>query len=123
MKKDYRLSNANLNILNAVYTLSEEGVEATLDGLAMLIGGSYSEETLPYLNSAAYGYLASVSSKRIKARIHALIRRDYLFLDYDEESDTQFLLLTNKSRSLNLKMLGKKPLKDKKRVCFRQKEK
>lgn len=123
MKREKPLSSAQKTILRSIYTLALEGQEATIEGLSLLLVGKYVPETELYRDSKLFGYLSSISGKKIKGRIHQLIREGYVKLIYDHKLDAQFVTLSEKCLSLSLNSLEKKTLSRKQVVLFRRKGK
>lgn len=104
-------------ILGAVLTLDNEGYKVTAKGLCLVLIGDKRIKDLAESN--VFGYLPSVTSKKLKSRIRYLINLDYLKLDYDLSLDVHFLTLTAKCDDLNLKPLKKKsPKKEKEEVYY-----
>lgn len=115
------ISNAYISVLRAIYTLDREGYILTSDGLAYLLVGDYRLEDLK--NSAAYSYFSSISTRKIKNRIHYLIRYGYLKLEFKKDCNLHFLLLTEKALSLELKPLIKRDVKEDNLVYYLKKGK
>ncbi len=103
-------------ILGAVLTLDEEGYKVTPKGLCLVLLGDKRVKDLA--ESKVFGYLPSITSKKLKYRIHYLINLDYLRLDYDESLDVHFLSLSSKCQELDIKPLKKKPLKKEKEEVY-----
>ncbi len=103
-------------ILDAIFTLKDEGYKLTEDGLALLLKGM--GEIGDLSSSLAYGYLSSLSSKKIKNRIHYLVNHGYIFREYNKELDTHFLVLSEKAIDLDLHKLRKKKLKAEKNIYY-----
>lgn len=103
-------------ILDAIFTLKDEGYKLTEDGLAFLLKGKKEVSDLSF--SLAYGYLSSLSSRKIKNRIHYLINHGYIFREYNEELDMHFLILSEKTIDLDLRKLRKKKLKTEKNIYY-----
>lgn len=118
MKEELKV--AYKNILRAVHTLEEEGYMMTVDGLSLLLIGDSKLNDLS--GSEAFGFLSSLSSRKVKGRINYLVRYSYLKLDYNNELDTHFLVLTDKSRALNLKKVVKKDSNGDMNIYYLQKE-
>lgn len=105
-----KLSLAYLHVLNGVYTLKLEGIEATADGLSKILRGVVDLDTNKFIYSAAFKALPSLSSRRLKGRINTLITKGYLEEDYDFETKTSFLRLTKMCDELRLEPLEKKDI-------------
>ncbi len=105
-------------ILDAIYTLENEGYAATLEGLALLLEGDKRTKELSF--SSSYSYLSSISKRKIKNRVHYLINHGYIFLEYDYSNDLQFLRLTPKNLDLDLRLLKKKDIKVKEEIYFKK---
>lgn len=114
------LKNGYKTILHAVYTLKEDGYVMTLDGLAFLLVGDNRLDDLA--ENPSFGYLSSLSTRKIKGRINYLIRYSYLKLDYSKDLDMHFLALTDKAEALNLKKLVKKETIRYKNIYYLKKE-
>ncbi len=97
-------------ILNAIFTLKEEGFKLTQDGLTLLLRGEKELKELSF--SSAYAYLPSLSSKKIKNRIQYLINHGYIYREYNKALDVHFLTLTGKAFDLDLRRLAKKEVKE-----------
>ncbi len=97
-------------ILNAIFTLREEGYKLSQDGLTLLLRGDKELKELSF--SSAYAYLPSLSSKKIKNRIQYLINHGYIYREYSKEFDVHFLTLTYKATDLDLRTLTKKAIKE-----------
>lgn len=119
MKEELKASYKN--ILCAIYTLDSEGYLMTTDGLSLLLVGDLRVADLS--GSAAFGYLPSLSTKKIKNRINYLIRYSYLNLQYHKEFDIHFLVLSDKGKALKLKKVVKKPSECTKNIYYLKKEK
>lgn len=102
--------------MDAVYTLKEEGYQATLDGLTHLLLGEEEGKSLSF--SAVFAYLPSLNSKKIKNRIHYLLQNGFLLLKYDPIYDVHFLILSPSAEG-NRKLLMKKKQTKKEAVYFR----
>jgi hypothetical protein len=87
-------------LLSFLALLEQEGYEVTMEGFAKILIGERDEETAPLMNSAAFGALPSLGSKRLKMRCHELIRHGYLTLRYSEEDQDYYLQLNAQSRPL-----------------------
>jgi hypothetical protein len=83
-------------LLSSLFLIKELGYEVTMDGLAEILQGERNEETAPFFESPVFGSLPSLSSKKIKGRIHYLVRRGYLELSYSEEEEDYYLRLNEK---------------------------
>lgn len=110
-----KISSSKETILDAVYTLKEEGYKATLEGLTHLLLGN--EEGNVLSSSAIFAYLPSLNSKKIKNRIHYLLQSGYLLLEYNSQYDAHFLFLSPKGKE-NRKLLHKKAQKKEETVLF-----
>ena len=105
-----KLSLAYLHVLNGVYTLKLEGVEATSDGLSKILRGVVDLDTNKFIYIAAFKSFPSLSSRRLKGRVNALISNGYLEEEYDFETKTSFLRLTKLCDELRLEPLEKKDI-------------
>ena len=103
-----KLSLAHLHVLNGIYTLQLEGVEATSDGLSKILRGVVDLDTTKFIYSAAFKAFPSISSRRLKGRINTLLSKGYVEEVYDFETKTSFLRLTKVCDELRLEPLEKK---------------
>lgn len=86
-------------LLSALFLIKEAGYEVTAEGLSLILRGVKTEETIPFFENSVFSFLPSLSSKRIKARVHQLVRQGYLRLSYREEDEDYYLLLTDKGNA------------------------
>jgi hypothetical protein len=82
------------SLLSALASLEEAGVEVTADGLVKVLHGVVERETSSLVDLPAFGYLPSLSSKKLKNRIHWLVRQGFVHLSYDSKLEDYFLALT-----------------------------
>jgi uncharacterized FlgJ-related protein len=110
MKKNVpgECKRAYRSLLSAIASLAEAGVEVTADGLTKILQGRYDEETASLQANAAFGYLPSLSSKKLKNRVHWLVRSGYLALVYAAEAEDYFLALTAKGEENLIPLQAKK---------------
>lgn len=114
MEKPISLSKRT--ILGAILTLENEGYKVTSKGLCLILIGDNRVKDLSESN--AFGYLPSITSKKLKNRIHYLINLDYINLEYDSSLDVHFLSLSSKALELKLNPLKKKQLKREKEEVY-----
>lgn len=81
-------------LLSSIFVLKKMGYEVTMDGLSLILRGVRNEETAPFFESAVFAFLPSLSAKKIKGRVHQLVRQGYLRLSYSEEDQDYYLVLT-----------------------------
>ena len=87
------------SLLSAIASLAEAGVEVSADGLVKILHGVVDEETRSLVSLAAFGYLPSLSSKKLKNRIHWLVRAGFVVLSYDQGVGDYFLQLSEKGHA------------------------
>jgi hypothetical protein len=102
------------SLLSALASLQEAGVEATADGLVKILHGVADRETASLVSLPAFGYLPSLSSKKLKNRIHWLVRTGFVSLSYDEAVEDYFLALSEKGLANVIPLTPKKKEKDEK---------
>ncbi len=97
-------------MLIAISEFRSEGYEATMEGLSKLLKGISDEETLAHSSSSLFGFLPSLSKKKLKNRFHWLVREDYVRLKYDAKRKDCFLALSEKGEAevLNRSLAKKK---------------
>lgn len=97
-------------LLSLISLLEKEGEAATAEGWVKILRGILDEETQAVAESVCFGYLPSLSSKKLKNRFHLLVRKGYLRLVYNEEDGDYYLLLSERGRAEALPdSLRKKP--------------
>jgi hypothetical protein len=108
-------------LLLAVSELKSEGYEATMEGLSKLLEGVSTEETSAHDSSSLFGFLPSLSSKKLKNRFHWLVREGYIRLQYDARRKDYFLALSPKGEAeiLNRSLPKKRRSAPKARENFR----
>ena len=111
-----KITASKTTILDAVYTLKCEGYQATLEGLTHLLLGDKEGEVLS--SSGAFAYLSSLSSKKIKNRVHYLLQNGFLILIYDPKNDVHFLSLSVKGEEGRKMLIKKKPTIKKETILF-----
>lgn len=111
-----KITTSKTTILDAVYTLKCEGYQATLEGLTHLLLGDKEGEALS--SSGAFAYLPSLSSKKIKNRVHYLLQNGFLILIYDPKNDVHFLSLSVKGEEGRKMLIKKKPAIKKETILF-----
>ncbi|MCR4561918.1 MAG: hypothetical protein K5694_01755 [Bacilli bacterium] len=80
-------------ILSVVRLLRLEGYEATGEGLARIIRGIECQENLPFVSEPYFGYLSSISKKKLKNKITYLVNKGYLRCSYSRD-EREFLVLS-----------------------------
>ena len=111
-----KITASKTTILDAIYTLKCEGYQATLEGLTHLLLGDKEGEVLS--SSGAFAYLPSLSSKKIKNRVHYLLQNGFLILIYDPKNDVHFLSLSVKGEEGRKMLIKKKPAIKKETILF-----
>ncbi|HBE98660.1 MAG TPA: hypothetical protein DDW18_01230 [Firmicutes bacterium] len=111
-----KITPSKITVLDAIYTLNKEGYQATLEGLACLLLGNKEGEALS--SSALFGYLPSLSSKKIKNRVHYLLQKGYIVLIYDSQKDVHYLSLSSKGKEGRKLLVRKSPSTKKEKVLF-----
>lgn len=86
------------SLLLALSAIAEAGYEVTMDGLCEVVQGQENGETSPLLTNPAFGYLPSLSSKRLKARLRVLLHQGTIALNYAVEDRDYYLALTAKGK-------------------------
>ena len=90
LKASYR------TLLLAISEFRSEGYEGTMEGLSKLLKGVSDEETFAQHSSPLFGFLPSLSKKKLKNRFHWLVREGYLRLHFDAKRKDYFLALSEK---------------------------
>jgi hypothetical protein len=86
-------------MLLAISELRSEGYEATIEGLSKLLKGVSTEEISAHGSSSLFGFLPSLTSKKLKNRFHWLVREGYIRLQYDGKRKDYFLALSPKGEA------------------------
>lgn len=97
-----------LRLLKVIDLLNEETVLVSSDGLTKLIRGLSDTETSAYKERPYFGISPSLSPKKIKGRVHYLVARGYISLEYLEAMGDYSLSLTEKGREAVSGVLLKK---------------
>ncbi|MCH3909058.1 MAG: hypothetical protein LKF75_02670 [Bacilli bacterium] len=101
-KEENKLKPSYRHLLASILLLKEDGYEATMEGLAKVLLGIEDEETVQLTRNLAFASRPSLNKKKIKARIHSLIRHGYVKLVYSDEDDDYYLRLSEKALQENL---------------------
>jgi len=116
------LKSSLLRLLALLLSLDEEGYEVTANGFCKIALGILDEETRELTTSKAFASLPSLGSKRLKMRLHQLVRKDYVRLSYDETDEDYYLSLSEDGRALAERFpLAKKETKPATKRSIRQK--
>jgi hypothetical protein len=89
-----------VRLLSLLLSLEEEGYEVTAVGFCKIVLGILDEETRSLTGLAEFGYLPSLGSKRLKMRLHHLVRLGYVGLTYSEEDQDYYLTLTEEGKAI-----------------------
>lgn len=89
-----------LRLLALLLSLDESGYEVTMDGFCKIALGILDQETRELVSSPAFAALPSLGSKRLKMRLHQLVRKGYLRLSYEESDQDYYLILSPDARNL-----------------------
>jgi hypothetical protein len=108
-------------MLLAISELKSEGYEATIEGLSKLLKGVSTEEISAHSSSSLFGFLPSLTSKKLQNRFHWLVREGYIRLQYDGKRKDYFLALSPKGEAevVNRSLPKKKRSASKARENFR----
>jgi hypothetical protein len=96
--EESKLNVSSIRLLSAVNEVVLEGYLASNDGLVHILLGDKIEETKPLINLPCFGFYRSLSSKKIKNRLHLLVRKGYLGLKYMEDSNDYFYIVLDKGK-------------------------
>ena len=111
-----------VRLLALLLSLDEEGYEVTANGFCKIVLGILDEETRELTTSKAFASLPSLGSKRLKMRLHQLVRKGYVRLAYDETDEDYYLSLSEDGRALAERFpLVKKETKSETKRSIRQK--
>lgn len=111
-----------VRLLALLRTLEEEGYEVTANGFCKIALGILDQETRELVTSKAFASLPSLGSKRLKMRLHQLVRKGYVRLTYDEQDEDYYLSLSEDARALAERFpLVKKEVKSETKRSIRHK--
>ena len=95
-KKAYIPSTTEIKILDTVKLLNDNNEYPLPLGVFKILSGSTDPEFEKYQELGTYKTLTSYTSKHISRLIMMLLRNDYLYKIYDENSDELYLALSDK---------------------------
>ena len=98
VKKVYIPSTTEIKILDTVKLLNDNDEYPLPLGVYKILSGSTDPEFEKYQELATYKTLTSYTSKHISRLIMMLLRNDYLYKIYDENSDELYLALSDKGQ-------------------------
>jgi hypothetical protein len=98
--KKVALKPSLARLVSLLSHLEQEGYEVTAEGFCKILLGVLDEETRSLTSLTEFAYLQSLGSKRIKMRLHYLVRLGYVGLDYSSEDQDYYLTLTDKGRAV-----------------------
>ena len=98
VKKVYIPSTTEIKILDTVKLLNDNDEYPLPLGVFKILSGSTDPEFEKYQELATYKTLTSYTSKHISRLIMMLLRNDYLYKIYDENSDELYLSLSDKGQ-------------------------
>ena len=94
--KKETLKPSLVRLVSLLSHLEVVGYEVTAEGFCKILLGVLDEETRSLTSLTEFAYLSSLGSKRIKMRLHYLVRLGYVGLDFSEEDQDYYLTLTAK---------------------------
>ena len=97
-KKAYIPSTTEIKILDTVKLLNDNNEYPLPLGVFKILSGSTDPEFEKYQELGTYKTLTSYTSKHISRLIMMLLRNDYLYKIYDENSDELYLALSDKGQ-------------------------
>ena len=98
--RETRLKPSLCRLLALLLSLEKAGYETTANGFCKIALGVLDHETCELVSSPAFASLPSLGSKRLKMRLHLLVRKGYLSLHYDEKDGDYYLELSEEARQL-----------------------
>lgn len=120
--RETSLKPSLVRLLALLLSLEKEGYEVTANGFCKIVLGVLDQETCELVSSASFAALPSLGSKRLKMRLHQLVRKGYIRLSYDEADEDYYLQLSEDARLLATKfpLVKKEPKVETKRSIRRK---
>jgi hypothetical protein len=85
-----------VRLVSLLCSLEKDGYEVTATGFSKILLGVLDDETRDLTGRLEFGYLPSLGSKRLKMRLHYLVRQGYVAQRYSEADEDYYLYPTDK---------------------------